>query len=239
MTTGQTLLDLQQIDLELSRREHDLNALLQLTEVKKLRSQLLQLKSAHTQARARVKDIEFEIEDFEDALKKTQEQVTLAQEDATRVSDYRQVQDVENELSMLAKRLDKLAFDQKGAEARLETAMAEEDELAQKVTQTENILRDKAQDVRDDAAALKVEFDKAKKKRAHIASQLPQEMLTRYEAALKKYKGLAVEKLEGEVPSICRMNLNEAMIRDISRQGSITECPSCHRILVIDPTLED
>lgn len=234
MTTAQTLLDLQQMDLELARLDGDVKALLQLDQVKKLRSQLLTLKSAHTQAKAHVKDIEFEIEDFESEIKRTEEQVTLAQEDANRVTDYRKVQDLENELSMFAKRLDKLAFDQRAAETQLEKALDDEASLARKVGEAEEALKTTAQGVREEAARLNEKLEQAKRKREHIAQGLDAGMLERYGRALKRYRGLAVEKLESNVPSICRMTLNEAMLHDLARKGPITECPSCHRILIMD-----
>ena len=54
------------------------------------------------------------------------------------------------------------------------------------------------------------------------------------DAAAKRFGGLAVEKLEGNVPSVCRVKLQPSLFSDLKHAGSIAECPYCHRLLVTE-----
>ena len=55
-----------------------------------------------------------------------------------------------------------------------------------------------------------------------------------YRWVWSRVPGLAVERLEGNVPSVCRMALQESSMDELRRAGGVTECPYCHRILVTD-----
>ena len=63
---------------------------------------------------------------------------------------------------------------------------------------------------------------------------LDEDTLARYDAAAKRFGGLAVEKLEGNVPSVCRVKLQPSLFSDLKHAGSIAECPYCHRLLVTE-----
>ena len=42
----------------------------------------------------------------------------------------------------------------------------------------------------------------------------------------------AVERLAGNVPSVCRVKLQPSSFHDLAHGDEITECPYCHRILI-------
>ena len=68
--------------------------------------------------------------------------------------------------------------------------------------------------------------------RDELAARLPSGLLERYEAARRRFKGLAVERLRGNVPSVCRVSLQPSQFHDLAQGDEITECPYCHRILI-------
>ena len=59
-------------------------------------------------------------------------------------------------------------------------------------------------------------------------------MLTDYELLLKQFRGLAVETIQGNIPTVCHTALQASSMSDLNHDGSeITHCPYCHRLLVL------
>ena len=70
--------------------------------------------------------------------------------------------------------------------------------------------------------------------RERIVADLPASIVTSYEAARKRFGGVAVETLVGNRPSACRVALQPSSFTDIRRSGAeVTTCPYCKRILVV------
>ena len=70
--------------------------------------------------------------------------------------------------------------------------------------------------------------------RERIVASLPATLVASYEAARKRFGGVAVETLEGNRPSACRVALQPSSFTDIRRSGAeVTTCPYCKRILVV------
>ena len=159
--------------------------------------------------------------------------VRIAQQN-TDSSDYRAVQQLEIELSNLAKQLDKIAFDRSDYEAKLADIKAKEEYLAEYTAKFEAAVIADTKAAREKAAGLMAEVEKAQRQREHILEQLPEDMRVRYEKAAETHNGLAVERLEGNVPSVCRMALQASSMSDLARTSSeVVECPYCHRMLVM------
>ena len=84
----------------------------------------------------------------------------------------------------------------------------------------------------DGSSSLRAEIVRLSHERDDLTGRLAPELLERYEAARKRFKGLAVERLRGNVPSVCRVKLQPSHFHDLSQGEEITECPYCHRILI-------
>ena len=110
MTPAAILMKMQELDLALDRDEQTLRELPALKELARKRAAYQKLKSEEARLLGVRKDLEAEIEDLVAEQKATEDEVTITQEDAQRLKDYREVQALEVELSDLAKKLDKIAF---------------------------------------------------------------------------------------------------------------------------------
>lgn len=234
MSAGSTLLELQEIDLSLARNTHELNSLPEIAELAKKRKAYLKLKSDATKLLAQRKDIESDLKELNE-----QESVCAQDEDAARrdtdSSDYQQVQQLEIRLSTIAKKLDKIQFERAAAEEKLKKARSNEDYLKDYTKKFEASIVEDTKKARAHANSLQHDIDIMNKKRQHLLQTLSDETAAMYIDALKKFKGLAVETLDGNVPSICRTSLQQSSMSDLSRAGDVTECPYCHRILVLKP----
>ena len=84
------------------------------------------------------------------------------------------------------------------------------------------------------AADLQAQIDAATKERTALAATLPTDVLTDYERLLKQFRGLAVETIKGNIPTVCHTALQASSMSDLNHDGSeITHCPYCHRLLVL------
>ena len=179
------------------------------------------------------KDLEIELADLDDSKRFFSEKVTEIQ-DGTYNQDFRSAQDMEYNLATLAKKIEKCDYDTEHLLPRLETV-----ERAEKNARAlaEKLEREEAAQV----ASFKQAMDKITEQvktlaseRERIVADLPASIVTSYEAARKRFGGVAVETLVGNRPSACRVALQPSSFTDIRRSGAeVTTCPYCKRILVV------
>ena len=235
---SQALLRLQEIDIELMRINGQLKAMPQQKKLDAIKAAEKQLASKMKVIVGQRKDAEMELEDNEARHERTVARVAEVQgEAAERAHDYRGVRDLEAHLTALAKQLEKTEYQHGQLEANLERLLKAEQnaqELAKKLgeeraAQQESFDRSSA----DLMARVRV---LAGERKAAIADITP-EVFSAYQAAAKRFGGLAVERLRGNVPTTCRVKLQQGIFAELMHGPDITECPYCHRMLVTEGAL--
>lgn len=234
MGEGQLLLKLQETDLELVRHRSELNALPEIKSLAQKRKSLATAKDELLRVTGRRKDLETYLSELDEEERLCLEDIEHAQEHAASAMDYSEVQDIEYELSQLAKELDKIAFERKDYQSQLEAISEREAKGSSFIAKLEKAILTAAQAARDHASGIQEDIERCTRTREKILSGLPADVQKRYEVASKRYNGLAVERLQGSIPSICRMTLTESSLNDLKRAGALTECPYCHRILIVE-----
>ncbi len=234
MNDGARLLKLQETDLELQRLQLELAKLPELIELQRLRKHLARAREEMLKVKGARKDIETDLSDLADEEAYYREQVEGAQAKAARLTDYREVQDLEIELSNLAKALDKIAFDQRERESALDRVLEREAKGTTAIERLETQVKAQAVRAREVATDLQERIAAAKADRERLHAALGEELQRAYEQAAASFKGLGVEALHDDTPTLCRTKLMESSLDEVKRAGQITECPYCHRILVID-----
>lgn len=234
MSAGSSLLKLQQIDLELNRNKSELANMPELKELASKRKTYVKLKTEMTKLYAQRKDLDIELEDLNTSEAQTKQAVTAAQNRVVDGSDYREIQDLENELGILAKRLDKIAFTRKDVEAAHREAVAKEKKAQAIISKFEEGVKADTVAARKKAQGLQDAIDALSKERIAVAATLSQDVLVDYERLLKRFNGLAVETISGNIPSICHTSLQASSMSDLNHAGEIAHCPYCHRILVLE-----
>lgn len=233
MSEASELLRLQEIDLELMRTKKTAEALPQRQKVAAARAAAKKIAGELTKIVGQRKDLEIELADLDDSKRFFSEKVTEIQ-DGTYNQDFRSAQDMEYNLATLAKKIEKCDYDTEHLLPRLETV-----ERAEKNARAlaEKLEREEAAQV----ASFKQAMDKITEQVKALASEherivadLPASIVTSYEAARKRFGGVAVETLVGNRPSACRVALQPSSFTDIRRSGAeVTTCPYCKRILVV------
>ena len=221
MSNGENLLSLQEVDIELSQLKDKLAQLPELKDLAKKRRALAAAKEELLKVVALRKDAETDLAD-------------LAEEEAEYRRRVDEAQNLEIELSNLAKWLDKVAFDQRSCTARLEEASAREQKGREFIEKLEAAIIRSGQAARVAATDLQNDIAELERRREKLTRQLPDSLHEAYTVASKQFRGLGVEKLEGSTPSLCRMALTEASLNEVKRAKGVTTCPYCHRILIVD-----
>ena len=239
MSESTTLLELQEIDLKLLKGASTLSAMPQAKRLKTIELATKKVRSELTSIVGQRKDLEMEIAETTAALEhyhaKTAE-VRAAAESGEHT--HREVRDIDQQLSSLAKHIEKAEYTLVPLRERLERL-----ERAEKNAQlTEARLAEERRaaeaSLAEDSAALRSEIVALSKRRDEAAASISADLLARYETARKRFKGLGVEVLRGNVPSVCRVKLQPSSFHDLSRGPEVAECPYCHRILITSEEVE-
>lgn len=233
MNDYEALLRLQDIDLELMRLSKTLKAMPQQKKIAAIDAAKHKVAGELTKIVGQRKDTEMEIADCEQEhehlMQKTDEVRATAQAPD---ADYRQASNIEAQLTHLAKKMEKIEFEHgqkvealkrlgkaesnaRGLEAKLDEERAAQEEAFKR-----------------DTADLMARARSLNDERKQMLAALDDDTIRRYDAAFKRFGGLAVERLQGNVPSICRVKLQPSLFSDLKKADAITECPYCHRLLV-------
>lgn len=232
MTDGSTLLKLQELDLELERLNGELDGMPEIRELAKKRKAYLKLKQDATKLLGLHKDLDNELAELDENEAFCMAAVDQTQADMVDPANYHVVKELEIQLSSISKRLDKLGFTRKEKLAELKKVEEKEAYLRDYIAKFEAAIVEDTRIARDKAAALQNDIKVNAARRQALVDGMDAALYARYQAASKRFRGLAVERLEGTVPSICRTTLSPSSMDDLASVDEVGECPYCHRIIV-------
>ena len=238
MQESQALLRLQDIDIELMRLNAQLNAMPQQKKLAAIKAAERNLSGKLKTIIGQRKDAEIDLDDNEAAHQKTVDRVSEVQADAQeRAQDFRGIRDLEAHLTALAKQLEKIEFKHRELEANLEKLLKAEqnaNDLARKLQEERKVQQESYERQSADIMA-RVRVLAAERK--DVMGYISDEVSQRYVKAAKRFGGLAVERLRGNMPTTCRVKLQQGIFGELMRGPIITECPYCHRMLVTEGAL--
>ena len=240
MKETEALVRLQEIDLELMRDRATLQKMPQAKKVAAVKAAKKKLAADYKRLFGQLKDCDMELEENEGKQGECQDKIEAVKSNyASGNSGYRAARDAEAHLTALAKNLEKLEFRHGELEKereRLEHAEKNARDLDQKLTE-----EGKAQiaSYQEETREIHERMEALGQEREHCLRNISEDVKAKYAAASKRFSGLAVERLKGNVPTICRVKLQPAAYGDLERCPAITECPYCHRLLVTEGNFED
>ena len=235
MGQARALLRLQEIDLELIRSKSHLEKLPEKERITKLRTASRKVSAELSHLVGERKDLEMELEDNAAEREKVSKQVDEAQAKVEGGEvDFRAIKDLEAQLTTYAKRLEKLDFDREQLEGKVLDLRAREAE------HTSWLERSKAEEqkalvsYKREIAQVGAHVRELTTEREDVVAELEPDTYERYKKASERFGGLAVERLNGDTPSICRVSLQPSSYAKIRSVTGFCECPYCHRILVVN-----
>ena len=230
-----TLLEIQQLDLNIMKAKKARVELPQRIEVMRLRKKREEIREKLEQVQGLQKRAEAELTIVEDEDRSLSERQERAQEiiDASG-SDYRKVESHSKEMAGAARRREALAqkileiteqVDKiKGIAGQLEGAIvaseAEEAKLRASFEGEDKALADEVRELSS--------------KRAELAASLPPEILKLYEKTAEKVGGVAVGRMVDDTCGVCRTLIDGGRLIELKASAPLGMCPACKRLLVIE-----
>ena len=233
MSESTALLRLQEIDLALLKDASTLAGMPQQAKLKTIAAARKKVEGQITKILGQRKDAQLELDDLKNALQHYRDVTAEVQAEAVEgTKTHREVRDIELSLTHLAKQIEKTQFELPVRQEALDKLVLAE-KNANLMLERLDAEREATQASYDEESSeLKTRIRSLSAERDREAAQVSAPMMERYEAARKRFGGLAVETLTGNVPSTCRVKLQPSLYHDIACGPQITECPYCHRILV-------
>jgi uncharacterized protein len=234
----QRLLELADLDAELSRLDHRRRSLPEAAEAERIEARDRELRDEIAGLEAQETDLAREQGKAEADVEQVRARVDRDQGrlDAGQVSSARELENLQSEIASLGRRqsdLEEIVLD---VMERRETAQNRRDALAAEQT----ALADQLGEVtaRREAALAEIaeEAGKAQDRRASVAAEEPADLLALYEK-LRAQHGVGAAALRGGRCQGCHLSLNTVDLNRIraADPDEVLRCEECRRILVRTP----
>ena len=235
MKETEALIRLQEIDLSIMRHKRTLAAMPQVKKLGTIRAARKKLASEVNRIVGRRKDVEMDLVENENSTKRLKEIVGEVQQRYQEENlGYRELADIEAQLTSLAKKLEKRSFQHGELNNALERVQAEEHRAREMderlVAEAESLIAS----YKSQSAEIEQELSELTAEREQVTQSISQSILEQYDEATKRFGGLAVETLKGNKPSTCRVAIPPSSFADVRKGPDITTCPYCHRLLVTE-----
>jgi len=232
------LLELADLDAELSRLEHRRRSLPELEEYRRIEARDAELTDELTALEAAESDLNREQAKAEADVDQVRSRVDRDQTrlDAGQVSSPRELENLQSEIVSLARRqsdLEEIVLD---VMERQEAAERRHGELTQERTTLAG-QRDEVAARRDAALGeIGEQMEKAGSLRAGVSTGVPDELLALYEK-LRSQHGVGAAALRGGRCEGCHLSLNTVDLARIraAEPDEVLRCEECRRILVRTP----
>jgi len=239
MLETDALVRIQEIDLALMRHRRTLSAMPQTKKIQAIRQARKKLAQEATRVLGLRKDAEMDLADADHSHDRLVEIMVETQERAERPGvTYRELADIEAQLTSLAKRIEKYEFKRPSLVERLEKVRATERNVAETDRRLEEEEEAQTQSLNERAADIVQDMQRLTAERQTVAAAITSQVMESYVAAQRRFKGLAVEVLRNNIPSICCVTVPPSAYSDVVHGPAITECPYCHRLLVTSTSMD-
>lgn len=241
MTSGETLLAIQEADLEIRRATKQLDELPVKGEIIATRKKAREVEALRAKAEELVARLDRAMARNEDetatlCAKIESEQQKVMSGDIT---NPKEVQHITREMDSLRRRTEKLEMEDLALMERAEKArgqIAKIDAALQTLAAKE---KDLTVQFQAQGGELQGALAVSTARREKLAGALDSELLARYEKVREAKHGIGAAHLMGIVCSACRMELPAERVDELKNGPEIGKCPACQRLLVILPPEPD
>ena len=230
------LLELQESDMTLLNAQRKLEALPQREQLQALAEKkhavlvkLSQVSKMHDAARRKLTQIE-----DENAILLRKKDETQSKIDAAS-GDFRAVQSLTRDLDGIAKRLGTLEEEQMVAGDKYEQVRTVKKQVEDAVSALDAQALKIRESFQEDARALQAQIGAAQAKSEQLAADISPALLKAYHDAARRGGGIGMAHLVDSRCSTCRNAIDANRMLQIKRDAPISNCPSCGRLLIVDP----
>lgn len=231
----ETMLAMQQVDLERLQAEKKLADLPQRTKILKVRQKKASIAEKNesvqemlSAARAKVQRISDEDERLAQKAAEVQKIIDSAR------GDYRSVESRTKELEGISKRRATLAVDLDRDAEELARAEAVAQQISSALAQLEETEQALVASFRKDGSACQAQIAQLTARHDALEQTLPADLAALYEKAAKRCGGVAIGTLrEDGSCSVCRSTIDDAHLLSLHAQRPLGYCPRCNRLLIV------
>lgn len=229
------LLEIQRCDLAVLQAKKKRAELPQRLKVMRLRKKREEIQEKLDQVLELSKKAEAELTTVEDEDRSLAEKQQRAQDVISASgSDYRKVESHSKEMAGIAKRRATLAEKMLAITEQVDKIKSVQDQLESAIATSEaEEARLRAAFEEEDNALIEI-AKRGTAQKAELARQLPEDLVALYEKMLKKHRGVALGKLDGDRCSVCRTTIEGGRLIELRASAPLGTCPSCKRLLVVE-----
>ncbi len=229
------LLTVQDLDTRVQQARHRLETLPARSELAALDATAADLRAARIEAETAVSDVKREVTKAEDDVQSVR---ARAERDNARLLDGgmtpRELQGLQSELEVLAKRQGDLEDVELDAMQRLEDAEKTLADVSGRLIEVEASRTEVATRLDHEAAAIEAEVASVLAERAAVADTIDVDLIKLYEKLREQRGGVGAAALLRGACQGCHMNLNPGDLSAIESRPAddVVRCEECGRILV-------
>lgn len=229
------LLDLSEVDTQLTRLNHKLRNLPQHEQLKTLNAQRLAAAELVVASDTRLSDHALELERIESDLEPAKERLirNQARVDDGSVSDPKALSTLLSEIEHLGGRIAKLEDDQLEVMQLIEDETSQRDSLIAKRGEIEDKMRELIRSRDAESAEIQTSITDLQKDRSQLASGVSAGLLKDYERVAARW-GTGAASLKSGTCTGCGLGADAATIKAYStaKPDAVLHCEECGRILV-------
>lgn len=195
---------------------------------KEIEGKLEKVRAMHSREERQLERIELEDSQLADKQAKTQEKIDNAS------GDYRSINVWTRDLEGMSKRRATLGDDLTAAMQKISEIEGVEKQAKAAIERIDAEEARLVAQYREQSDKLSQDIQKCQEAGRALAAQLPRELVERYIAASKRCGGIGLAHLQDSRCSACRSTIEHNRLLQLKADAPIAECPSCHRMLVMD-----
>jgi predicted nucleic acid-binding Zn-ribbon protein len=235
MDVSRILLDLQARDLGLVRAHKRLDEMPEKRAILAARHKIAEIETLLERTERVERVLDAAVRKHEDESARIGEKIDHEQAKllSGEVTHPKELQNISRELASLAKQREALDSDILAHMEKRETAQQQSDKVQGAIKNGRAKEAEMVADFQHKGSDLLGEIEGLKKERDALAAKLPADVRATYTKLLETKHGVAVGLLEGKSCSACRIELPGERLEALRRGPEISECPSCHRLLIV------
>jgi len=230
MSQAEALYNLQQVDLEILQHRRRLDEIAEVlgdnAAIKAAQAEVDAAEKALTPLRARLRDLELEMQTNRDKAKGAEDRLYSGV-----VKNPKELQDLQNEIASIKKRIDALETNSLEVMMSIEEA---EDTLADRentlAALTEELASEHA-DLINEQKSINQQVESLKQGRQQALAHADEDSLKLYKSMRKRKANKPIARLEGKSCGVCGIEQNNTVVQEVRKREGFVECENCGRIL--------
>ncbi|MCD8200160.1 MAG: hypothetical protein LUD25_04330 [Coriobacteriaceae bacterium] len=233
MSSAQALKQIGDCDIQTLRLKRQLDELPEAAGIFQCRAQRKDLQAKSDQAAELAEDVHAKLAKAQTQKAEIDERVADLRKRIDNNKDFRLADSLTRDLDSQVEQQEALVEEEQSLNERrdkIEELTAQLDQMKADLDAKEAGL---TETFKEKGGAIKAQIDEYEKQRTESLGELDDQTAKLYESLLDEKNGIAIAQLEGEHCSACHFTFQEGQLSRLHHGPDVTECPNCHRIMVV------